>query len=850
MTTENNEVLKVLAPLSGWCASLDDNPDPVFRGRILGDGVSIDPTEGRVLAPFDAEVLTVPESRHAINLRADNGAEFLIHVGVDTVGMAGSGFEAHVAPGDRVKSGQPLLSFDLEKVLNEAASLKTPVLLLSDGFEIGGPQAMGAILSGEELFEVRSVAAAGPDTASRGDTSGAGTKEIRKIVAVGLEHGIHARPAATLKAAIADLDVSVKCQLGQQVPADARSPVALMSLGITYGDVVTIVATGPDAQQAVDAVVSHLETLDLDEEELAARSKPIVVTAAIKEPVAPPSDGAVIRTQPASPGLAIGMAWALEKWDVPCEEAQGSIDEEKQALARALEAVGGHLQKLSADGAGVGAEIAAAHLALLQDPALIVTATDLIDNRLSASHAWHESINQSVESLLSVNDKRMRERVDDLKDMNLRVQRALTGQDPGQGPELPESSILIAENLLPSQLLELDPVRVAGICTAAGGTTSHVAILAISLEIPMLVAAGDEVLAIANGDRLILDAEFGELTVRPDDNEAALFEQRLKEENSRRQTEQAAAHESCHTSDGVHIHFNANLASPEEAKAAVQAGAEGCGLLRTEFVFMSRARAPGVEQQLEIYQQISDALQDRPMVVRTLDAGGDKPISYIEQPDEENPALGVRGIRLSLDNRAMLETQLEALLRLRRSTPLQVMIPMVTSVNEISEVREIIDAVCQSSDLENTIRLGVMIETPAAALIADRLAGLVDFFSIGTNDLTQYTLSMDRGEPRLASRLDTLHPAVLELIGKTATAANDAGIEVAVCGGAAGDMMIAPILLGLGIRELSMPQSLIARQKARLRELSVGDCISLAQNALAMNSAREVRAMMRNFYGN
>jgi phosphocarrier protein FPr/phosphocarrier protein len=496
------------------------------------------------------------------------------------------------------------------------------------------------------------------------------------------------------------------------------------------------------------------------------------------------------------------MAWALEKWDVPCEEAQGSIDEEKQALARALEAVGGHLQKLSAEGAGVVAEIAAAHLALLQDPALIVTATDLIDNRLSASHAWHESINQSVESLLSVNDKRMRERVDDLKDMNLRVQRALTGQDPGQGPELPESSILIAENLLPSQLLELDPVRVAGICTAAGGTTSHVAILAISLEIPMLVAAGDEVLAIANGDRLILDAEFGELTVRPDDNEAALFEQRLKEENSRRQTEQAAAHESCHTSDGVHIHFNANLASPEEAKAAVQAGAEGCGLLRTEFVFMSRARAPGVEQQLEIYQQISDALQDRPMVVRTLDAGGDKPISYIEQPDEENPALGVRGIRLSLDNRAMLETQLEALLRLRRSTPLQVMIP------------------------------------------------LVDFFSIGTNDLTQYTLSMDRGEPRLASRLDTLHPAVLELIGKTATAANDAGIEVAVCGGAAGDMMIAPILLGLGIRELSMPQSLIARQKARLRELSVGDCISLAQNALAMNSAREVRAMMRNFYGN
>lgn len=237
------------------------------------------------------------------------------------------------------------------------------------------------------------------------------------------------------------------------------------------------------------------------------------------------------------------------------------------------------------------------------------------------------------------------------------------------------------------------------------------------------------------------------------------------------------------------------------------------------------------------------------MVVRTLDAGGDKPISYLQQQDEENPALGVRGIRLSLAHRDMLETQLEAMLRLQRPTPLQVMIPMVTSVNEVNEVREVIDSLCLSRGLENRIQLGIMIETPAAAVIADRLAALVDFFSIGTNDLTQYTLSMDRGESRLATRLDTLHPAVLELIRMTTNAANKTGIPVAVCGGAAGDMMIAPILLGLGIRELSMPQSLIARQKARLRELSIPDCVVLADKALAMDSAWGVRAMMRDFYG-
>jgi len=545
----------------------------------------------------------------------------------------------------------------------------------------------------------------------------------------------------------------------------------------------------------------------------------------------------------------MGVACILETWDAPSVEVSGSITEEQQDLTGALDAVRGHLQKLSVQETGAGAEIAVAHLALLEDPLIIDVANELLGNGLNASQAWHDSINQSVETLQKVDDKRMRERIDDLKDMNLRVQRTLAGHDPEQGPELPLDAILLAENLLPSQLLELDHNRVAGICTSAGGVTSHVAILAISLEIPMLVAAGDEVLAIGDGDRLLLDAECGELKVRPDERDTARFEQRLREETSRRHTEQAAAKNECRTTDGTRVHFNANLASPQDAVAAVEAGAEGCGLLRTEFVFMSRSQAPDMEQQLEIYQQISDALQERPLVVRTLDAGGDKPISYIDQKSEENPALGVRGIRLSLDNRAMLETQLEALLRLKRSTPLQVMIPMVTSVEEVAEVREMIAALCQALGIDSTILLGIMIETPAAALIADRLAGLVDFFSIGTNDLTQYTLSMDRGEPRLAAQLDTLHPAVLELIRVTANAAEKAGIPVAVCGGAAGDMMIAPILLGLGVRELSMPQSLIARIKARLRELSISDCTNVANRALVMDSARDVRAMMREFYG-
>ena len=418
MTTENQSCLRLASPLSGWCATLDDNPDPVFRDRILGDGVSIDPTEGKVCAPFDGEVLTVPESRHAINLRADNGAEFLIHVGVDTVGMAGDGFQAHVAPGDRVESGQLLLSFDLEKVLRGAASLKTPVLLLSDGFEIGSPKPAGAILRGDELFEVRAVEPAGEAAASPAG-SGSDFKEISKAVAVGLEHGIHARPAASLKAAIADLDASVSCRMGNQAPADARSPVALMSQNISYGDVITVAARGRDAQQALEAVVSHLDPLDLDEEELAARTRTMAESPVSKEPPAPLTDGAIVRACPASPGLSMGAAFGLETWDAPAGEAPGPLAEEQQALARALDAVRSHLQKLAAEGTGAGAEIAVAHLALLEDPAITGSANDLLERGLGASRAWHDSIEQSVKTLQQVDDKRMRERIDDLKDMRM-----------------------------------------------------------------------------------------------------------------------------------------------------------------------------------------------------------------------------------------------------------------------------------------------------------------------------------------------------------------------------------------------------------------------------------------------
>jgi phosphocarrier protein FPr/phosphocarrier protein len=816
----------------------------VFSGRILGDGVSIDPTAGEVRAPFDGEVLTVPDSRHAINLRADNGAEFLVHVGIDSVGMNGEGFEALVQAGDRVEHGQLLLTFDLEKVMRGASSLRTPVLLLqSDRFSIEGLRPDGPVGFGDVLFEVESRQ---QDERQQETESAGDGPAISRTVAVGLEHGIHARPAAALIEKIKPLNAEVSCEHGDRPPANARSAVALMSLDVNYGSRITVSASGPDAEEAMDRVIAALHPLD------DSAVQALQEHAGVPEPVTarnlPDSltEGAVIKAQCASPGLARGAAFVLNSAEELPDYSAGNATEEKAALNEALDKVHQHLGRL-AKGEGTGAEIAAAHLALLDDPMVTGPAWQHIAHGESAPLAWKKSIGQAIDSLGQAADPRIRERADDLRDIDLRVQRALAGQDPDQGLDIPDDSIVIADNLLPSQLMELDRDRVRGICLAAGGTTSHVAILAISLELPMLVAAGPELLSISNGSALLLDGELGEIVYCPDEDSATNFENRLARDRAQRQSEQEAAYDECRTRDGALIHVLANIGSVQDALAAVNAGAEGCGLLRTEFAFMDRNRAPDAAEQLAIYSQISDVLGARPLVIRTLDAGGDKPIPYIDQPAEENPALGVRGIRLSLENESLLDCQLQALVDLDHSVPLQVMIPMITSVHEVRAVRQRMEALSERRPDGTTIRLGVMIETPAAALIADRLAAEVDFFSIGTNDLTQYTLCMDRGEPRLAGRLDVLHPAVLRMIKLTVDAACAAGIPVTVCGGAAGDPMAAPVLLGLGVRELSMPGSLIARQKARLRKLSLETCESLAERALGMESAREVRSMMREF---
>jgi len=437
----------------------------------------------------------------------------------------------------------------------------------------------------------------------------------------------------------------------------------------------------------------------------------------------------------------------------------------------------------------------------------------------------------------------MSERVDDLIDLESQVLLALSGEAPAAIPQLPDRAILVADDLKPSQLVSLDAAKLAGICLAAGGPTSHVAILAAAMGVPALVALGQSVLSVEGGAWLVLDAEQGALTISPDQVALAAAAQTLTQRKQRQQSERAVAHVDCRTADGERIEVFANLGSIAEARVAVAHGAEGCGLLRTEFLFLERDAPPSEEEQLHQYQGIARALETRPLVIRTLDIGGDKPIPYLPLPAEENPALGLRGVRTSLWRPDLLRVQLRAILRVQPVEQCRVLLPMITDPAEIRAVRRMLDEVRRELGITSAVHVGAMIETPASAVIADRIAREVDFLSIGTNDLTQYTLAMDRGHAELAHRIDGLHPAVLNLISMAVHASHEHDKPVAVCGGLASEPAAVPILIGLGVRELSVVPTLVPQLKSLIRTVTVEACRSLAKRALEMDTAEAVRAL-------
>ncbi|MDB6088905.1 MAG: phosphoenolpyruvate-protein phosphotransferase [Gammaproteobacteria bacterium] len=861
----------LVAPLAGWSTPLEEAPDAVFAGRMLGDGLAIDPIGGTLYAPCDGELIAVPASQHAITLRTPDGAEILLHVGIDTVALGGEGFELHVRQGQHVRTGERLLSFDLDLLARRAKSVLTPVILVEgSGFTVTRRNQNRELNVGEFLMELmpvantvrtadargaggvrRAVVAVGEgeacslNAADAGDASGNSAVEaVGRRMSVFLEHGIHARPAALLAAALKGFtaEVSISAR-GRQ--ASARSTVGLMTLGVRKGDDIEIRATGPDAVAAVAALEEALlggRAVEGPEPRPPAqlRTRPAQIHTAADTR----ADTNVLQGIIASRGLAVGYALQFCRPQIRVPETGAGVSHENSELDRARALVKTRLEQAAAAGSTATREIIAAHLQLLDDPALVGDARTTIASGKSAGYAWRQVIRTSVDALRSLEEGRMAERADDLLDLEAQVLGALDGDgSTAAALEMPAQTILITKELLPSQLIALDAARIAGICMAGGGPTSHVAILAAAMGIPVLVALGPAVLAVPDGAAVVLDAEGGVLRTTPEREQMVLAERELERRLQRRAAEQAAAQRECRTADGIRIEVFANVGSLAEAEAAVRNGAEGCGLLRTEFLFLERLSPPDEAEQAAQYQSIATALAGRPLTIRTLDIGGDKPIPYLPLPHEDNPALGLRGVRTSLWNPDLLRTQLRAVLAVRPDEQARILLPMITDPAEIRTVRGMLDEVRRELGRAVPIELGVMIETPAAAVMADRIAAEADFLSIGTNDLTQYTLAMDRGHPELAARLDALHPAVLRLIARAAEAAHRYGRRIAVCGGLASDPAAAPILIGLGIHELSAVPSVIPQLKALIGGITLQGCRELAHEALEQETADAVRAL-------
>lgn len=845
-----DSILTLRAPLRGWCSPLEETPDEVFAQRLLGDGVAIDPTGDTLHAPCDGEVISVAASRHAVAVRADNGAEILLHVGIDTVALAGQGFETLVQAGMRVQRGQPLLKFDLDILARGAKSLVTPVLITNgDRFAVSASYVGRSVDIEDVVLEVRSVAAA-VDSAA-----GTARKEASISFLVLLEHGIHARPAALIAnfAKSQGDEISIAAN-GRQ--ANARSAVSLMALGVKRGDEITITGSGANPQQALDQLRQVI--FNIHEEPAAAtqkhrtENKPSTAAGSTSAKAAAPQASSRtpadrLRGVIASRGLAVGRAVTLKSAEIAVVEAGKGIAHESAEFERARDAVRSRLTQLAQHSQGAAKDVIAAHLEFIDDWELVASARRAISRGKSAAFAWRRAVRDSADTLRALGDQRMAERVDDLIDLESQVLLALSGEAPVSIPELPDRAVLVAEDLKPSQLVSLDASRLAGICLAAGGPTSHVAILAAAMGVPALVALGTSVLAIADGAWLVLDAEQGTLNIAPDHVALAAAEQTLAQRRQRQQSERAAAHADCRTADGERIEVFANLASIAEAQVAVAHGAEGCGLLRTEFLFLDRESPPTEDEQLQQYQGIATALTGRPLVIRTLDIGGDKPIPYLPLPPEENPALGLRGVRTSLWRPDLLRIQLRAVLRVTPVDQCRVLLPMITDPAEIRAVRRMLDEVRRELGIDTQVQVGAMVETPASAVIAGRIAREVDFLSIGTNDLTQYTLAMDRGHAELAHRIDGLHPAVLNLIAMTVDASEEHDKLVAVCGGLASEPAAVPILIGLGVRELSVVPTLVPQLKSIIRTLTMDACRALAEQALALDTAEAVRALANEF---
>jgi multiphosphoryl transfer protein len=833
-----------LAPLSGQVWALERVPDPVFAQKMVGDGLSIDPTDSLLVAPCNGEVISLHAAGHAVTLRTSEGIELLMHLGIDTVALKGQGFIPRVKAGDRIQVGAPLIQFDLDFLATHAKSLLTQIVITNSDRVTSWERASGLVTAGRDtLFTVTFAAEEGVSAAE-------GSKSVTsEAIVIPNRTGLHARPAAVLANLAKGFQSAIKLQLGDR-QANARSVTAIMALDVTHGATVRVVASGPDAAAAVEKLSAVLAEGCGDE---GCTPAPAPATTTISSTAAPAprrksADPDLLMGVSASPGMAVGEVFQVRRAEIAVTEAGAGIDAERRHLDSAIATAQGQLAalraQLHAKADPAKAAIFAAHEELLADPDVLEIAESAIAKGKSAAFGWKKAVTTHADRLAGMRNELLAQRANDLRDVGMRVLSILTGEEVRQ-PEYPSNTVLIAEDLTPSDTASLDRSRVTGFCTTRGGATSHVAILARSLGLPALAGIEPAALEVPNGTQVILDGNKGTLRLHASPEQVSRVRRAQELSEERRKTNLAHALEPAITLDGIRIEVLANIGGLKDAGQIAGLGGEGVGLLRSEFLFMERSDAPTEEEQFQIYRSVIQAVgAGRPIIIRTLDVGGDKPLPYLPIPKEDNPFLGERGVRVGLDRPEILRIQLRAILRAAVSGTVSVMFPMITTLNELRDVKAILAEEAASLGVPPA-PAGIMVEVPATAVMAAQFAREAEFFSIGTNDLTQYTLAMDRGHPKLAPQVDGLSPAVLKLIAHTVNGARSSGRRVGVCGGIGSDSCAVPILIGLGVDELSVSLPAIPAIKAQIRMLRMDACRELAERALAADSPEDVRALVQ-----
>ncbi len=557
-----------------------------------------------------------------------------------------------------------------------------------------------------------------------------------------------------------------------------------------------------------------------------------------------------------SRGIGFGKVVVLKKTERKIEKKtieKEQIDQELARVHEALQEVINETENQMKNITGTEAEIMQAYLMILQDPSLISETENAIKNsNYNAEYAVEVGFNSVIQIFENMDDKYMASRSRDILDIKNRILGKLFKEENIDLTKLEQNTIIVAEELTTSETAKLDFNNISGIVTELGGENSHTAIMSRTHTIPAITKVKDATKVLKNGDSIAINGTSGEIYINPTEEEKQKLldlEKRLEEEKI--ELEKYKNQESI-TKDGIKVKLYANIGLPSDAKIALNNTAEGVGLFRSEFLYMDSDAMPSEESQFTAYKEVAEIMKGKEAIIRTLDVGGDKDLKYLELEKEANPFLGYRAIRLCLDRPSVFKTQLRAILRASAFGKLAIMFPMISSIDELREAKEILEECKKELDDENisydkNIQVGIMIEIPSAALIADKLAKECDFFSIGTNDLIQYTVAVERGNEKISKLYTKYHPAVIQLIKKAIDGAHSANIICGMCGEAAGDPTFIPLLVGLGLDEFSMNSNSILRARKTINNLDSKDCAKLSEEIMNMSSAGEVEKRLKEF---